>query len=199
MDTTSNNILLMPKLQFRFRVTFTSFGSATGTDSSSSLSLTRQVMDVQRPNLQFDEITIPIYNSTVYLSGKYKWNPITIKIRDDSLGQASKAIGDQLSKQMDFQQMASARSGVDYKFTTIIDVLDGNNGAMAPGVLEQWQLFGCFLTGANYDNLNYGTNDAATISLNIRFDNAYQMSPDGTGTLGSESFKQSIAGDNVNS
>ena len=164
-----NQGLLMPKLQYRFRVNFLNFGT-----SASSVEMTKQVIDVTRPNLDFAEITLPVYNSTMYLAGKHTWNPVTINIRDDASGQVSKLVGQQLQKQMDFVEQASAATGQDYKFQVNIEVLDGGNGANAPQVLETWELYGCFLKTANYNNLNYGTNEAATIQLSIRFDNAVQ-------------------------
>jgi len=164
-----NQGLLMPKLQYRFRVNFLNFGT-----SASTVELTKQVIDVTRPNLDFAEITLPVYNSTMYLAGKHTWNPVTINVRDDASGQVSKLVGQQLQKQMDFVEQASAATGQDYKFQVNIEVLDGGNGANAPQVLETWELYGCFLKTANYNNLNYGTNEAATIQLSIRFDNAVQ-------------------------
>ena len=41
-------------------------------------------------------------------------------------------------------------------------------------------MYGCFIQNVNYNTLNYGENNAATISLSIRFDNAIQ-SPLGSG------------------
>lgn len=164
-----NQGLLMPKLQYRFRVNFLNFGT-----SASTVELTKQVIDVTRPNLDFAEITLPVYNSTMYLAGKHTWNPVTINVRDDASGQVSKLVGQQLQKQMDFVEQASAATGQDYKFQVNIEVLDGGNGANAPQVLETWELYGCFLKTANYNNLNYGTNEAATIQLSIRYDNAVQ-------------------------
>ena len=164
-----NQGLLMPKLQYRFRVNFLNFGT-----SASSVEMTKQVIDVTRPNLDFAEITLPVYNSTMYLAGKHTWNPVTINIRDDASGQVSKLVGQQLQKQMDFVEQASAATGQDYKFQVNVEVLDGGNGANAPQVLETWELYGCFLKTANYNSLNYGTNEAATIQLSIRFDNAIQ-------------------------
>jgi hypothetical protein len=164
-----NQGLLMPKLQYRFRVNFLNFGT-----SASTVELTKQVIDVTRPNLDFAEITLPVYNSTMYLAGKHTWNPVTINVRDDASGQVSKLVGQQLQKQMDFVEQASAATGQDYKFQVNIEVLDGGNGASAPQVLETWELYGCFLKTANYNNLNYGTNEAATIQLSIRYDNAVQ-------------------------
>ena len=165
-----NQGLLMPKLQFRFRVNFINFG----VDASGGLNLTKQVVDVTRPQIQFNEITLPVYNSTLYLAGRYQWNPITVTIRDDASGTVSKAIGQQVQKQLDFVEQSSAATGQDYKFQTNIEVLDGGNGANAPQVLETWELYGCFVQQANYQNLAYSANEAATIQLNIRYDNAIQ-------------------------
>jgi len=170
-----NQGLLMPKLQFRFRVNFLNFGT-----SASSIELTKQVIDCSRPQVQFQEITIPIYNSTMYLAGKHQWQTLPINIRDDASGSVSKLVGQQLQKQMDFVEQASAASGQDYKFQTNIEILDGGNGISTPIVLETWELYGCFVQTANYNTLNYGTNEAVTIALTLRYDNAIQ-SPIGSG------------------
>ena len=170
-----NQGLLMPKLQFRFRVNFLNFGTGGATTE-----LTKQVIDCSRPNLQFTEITIPIYNSTMYLAGKAQWQTVSINIRDDASNSVSKLVGQQLQKQMDFVEQASAATGQDYKFQTNIEILDGGNGTSAPIVLETWELYGCFVQTANYNTLNYGTNEAVTISLTLRYDNAIQ-SPIGSG------------------
>lgn len=171
-----NQGLLMPKLQYRFRVNFLNFG----VDAGAGLSLTKQVIDCSRPQVNFPEITIPVYNSTLYLAGKYAWSPMSVNIRDDAGGTVARAVGQQIQKQLDFVEQASAATGQDYKFQTNIEILDGGNGASTPVVLEAWELYGCFLQNANYNTLNYGTSDVVTISLSIRFDNAIQ-SPIGSG------------------
>ncbi len=163
-----NQGLLMPKLQYRFRVNFLNFGIG------STIELTKQVVDINRPQLTFETITLPVYNSTMYLAGKHTWNELTVNIRDDAGGQVSKLVGQQLQKQVDFVEQASAAAGQDYKFQTNIEILDGGNGTSVPQILETWECYGCFLSGANYNSLNYGTNDAVTISLTIRYDNAIQ-------------------------
>jgi len=171
-----NQGLLMPKLQFRFRVNFLNFGVG----STAGLSLTKQVIDCSRPQVQFDEITVPVYNSTLYLAGKHKWQTLSVNIRDDASGSVSKAVGQQLQKQLDFVEQASAATGQDYKFQTNIQILDGGNGTAAPIVLETWELYGCYLGTANYNTLNYGTSEVVTIALTLRYDNAIQA-PLGSG------------------
>jgi len=170
--------LLMPKLKYRFRVFFENFGPAGS--ATPVTELTKQVVSFARPSLTFEEITLPIYNSTLKLAGKHSWADTTCSVRDDAGGNVSKLIGQQLQKQMDFLEMSSASSGIDYKFTTKVEVLDGGNGNNAPVVLETWELYGCYLKSANYGDLNYGTNEAATIEMGIAYDNANQT-PEGTG------------------
>jgi hypothetical protein len=173
----SNNAqgLLMPKLKYRFRVTFLNFGV-----SNPSTELSKQVMDFTRPNLNFNPITIEVYNSKMYLQGKPEWQPITVNFRDDVNGNVSKLIGEQIQKQFDFAEQASAFSGIDYKFQTIFEVLDGGNGAIAPNVLETWEMYGCFISEVNYGSFDYKENDPATIQLQLKYDNALQT-PLGSG------------------
>jgi len=170
--------LLMPKLKYRFRVQFENFGVSKPTTE-----LTKQVMSFTRPNLSFEEITLPIYNSTLKLAGKHTWADATCEIRDDASGSISKLIGEQLQKQMDFLEMASAASGIDYKFTTVVEVLDGGNGASTPVVLETWNLYGCYLKSADYGALNYGESAPVTVNMTIAYDNANQGEGQGVGTL----------------
>ena len=174
-QSASNQGLLMPKLKYRFRVVFENFGVSTPRTE-----LTKQVVDFKRPTVSFDPIVIPIYNSELKLSGKAHWTDVTCTLRDDASGAVSRLVGEQLQKQMDFLEMSSAASGIDYKFTTKVEVLDGGNGANEPVVLETWELYGCYLKGANYGDLNYGSNEAATIEMTIAYDNANQT-PEGTG------------------
>ena len=171
----SNQGLLMPKLQYRFRVTLENFGVSTPTTE-----LTKQVVDITRPNVSFEQITVDVYNSKVFLAGKHTWEPITLNLREDVSNNVQKLVGEQLQKQFDFFEQSSAASGSDYKFVTRIEILDGGNGANAAGVLETFELYGAYLESANYNTLAYATNDPVQIALVIRYDNAIQT-PQGTG------------------
>lgn len=167
--------LLMPKLKYRFRVIFENLGVSTPRSE-----LTKQVMDFTRPNLSFQPIDIPIYNSTLKLAGKHEWQDVTCTLRDDAGGEVAKLIGEQLQKQLDFVEQASAASGIDYKFISRCEILDGGNGASTPTVLETWELYGCYLSAVDYGNLDYSANDPVTMALTIRYDNALQT-PIGSG------------------
>jgi hypothetical protein len=173
----SNNAqgLLMPKLKYRFRVTFLNFGV-----SNPSTELSKQIITFARPNVSFNPITLDVYNSKMYLMGKPEWQAVQCEVRDDVNGSVSRLIGEQIQKQFDFAEQASAFSGIDYKFQTIFEVLDGGNGAIAPNALETWELYGCFISEVNYNSFDYKASEEATITMTLRYDNALQT-PIGTG------------------
>ena len=163
--------MLMPKLKYRYRVMFENFGTSTPTTE-----LTKQVSEAARPNVQFDNQEIWAYNSRVNYAGRPKWQPMTVKLRDDVTGSVSKLVGEQMQKQFDFFEQSSAASGGDYKFLMRVEMLDGGNGANTPNVLETWECYGCYVTQANYNTLSYTDQALLTIDLTIQPDNCIQTS-----------------------
>ena len=166
----------MPKLQYRFRVLLDNFGTTGGPDGTRELS--RQVVDVTRPNITFEQMTIDAYNSRTYLAGKHTWDPITLTLREDANNNVQKVVGQQLQRQFDFFEQSSAVSSGSYKFQTSIEILDGGNGANGAAVIDRFRLVGCYIESANYNSLAYATNEAVTTTLTIRYDNAIQFGAD---------------------
>jgi hypothetical protein len=167
--------ILMPKLQYRFRVSFLNFG---GTDAKV---LTQNVNSVKRPQLTFQEVAIDSYNSKVYVQGKHEWSDTNVVVRDDISNSVSKLVGRQLQRQLNHFQQTTPAVASDFKFDMHIEVLDGTN----QGETEVWYLEGCFLKDVDYSEGNYTTNDPVTITMSIRYDNAthYQGSNDIDGRL----------------
>lgn len=175
-----NQGLLMPKLQYRFRVVFQGFGVSFDRRAE----LTKQIVSFARPTVTFADIVLDVYNSKVKLAGKPEWQEISAVIRDDASGNVSRMVGEQLQKQFDFYEQASAASGIDYKFVTRLEMLDGGNGTDGPNVLEVWEILGCYLSSVNYNEANYANSEAVTISLTLKFDSALQTN----GTVGVGTF-----------
>lgn len=169
--------LLMPKLKYRFRVTLDGFGVA-GTPATE---LTKQVMNVTRPEVSFEEIKLAVYNSTVKLAGRHSFADAKLTVRDDVSGAVSKKVGEQLQKQFDFYEQSGAASGIDYKFMMRVEILDGGNGAYTPTILEAFEFHGCFLKVATYQGGDYTSNDPLDIAMTITYDNAVQV--DAAGAL----------------
>ena len=72
-------------------MTLENFGVSTPTTE-----LTKQVIDVTRPTVNFEELEIPVYNSRAYLAGRPTWEPITLNLREDVNNSVQKLVGEQL-------------------------------------------------------------------------------------------------------
>lgn len=164
VPTTSGSTIMMPKLQYRFRVNMLNFGLAGGTND-----FTSNVISVTRPSLTHDEVILDAYNSRAYLAAKHTWEPITITLRDDMNNSVSRHVASQLQKQLNHGLQSAPAAGKDYKFGLVVEQLDGSQ----PGVvIETWSLNGCFIQNVNYGENNYTTSDVMQITLQIRYDAA---------------------------
>ena len=179
-QTASTQGLLMPKLQYRFRITF----DGLGISAADLVEMTKQVVSFNRPTVNFANTDIHVYNSVVRLAGKHEWSDCAITLRDDVNNNVSRLIGEQLQKQFDFYEQASASAGLAYKFKTRCEMLDGGNGNFEPRILETWELYGCYIREANYSEINYANGDPVQIQLSLRFDNAIQTDATGTTPVG---------------
>jgi hypothetical protein len=184
--------LLMPKLKYRFRVTLENFGITKPVTE-----LTKQVVTAARPQVQFENQIIHVYNSQIKYAGKPTWQSLAISVRDDVGGNVTKVVGEQLQKQFDFFEQASAYAGADYKFLTRIEMLDGGNGAFDAGVLETWECVGCYLQTVNYNELAYAESTPMEIALTIEFDNAIQVDKSGNPVGLGANVGRSIAQDSA--
>lgn len=174
-QSASTQGLLMPKMKYRFRAIFENFGVSTD-----KVELTKQVVSIARPNVNFNPFAIDVYNSKVNLVGKPSWETTNVVLRDDAGGNVSKLVGEQIQKQFDFAEQSSASSGIDYKFLLKFEMLDGGNGANEANILETWELYGAFVSQVNYGDMSYSESSAAEITLTVTYDNAVQT-PNGTG------------------
>lgn len=179
-DNAGNTTTIMPKLQYRFRVTFIGDGfSATPT---------RSVISVSRPGLTHDEVLIDAYNSRINLAGKHTWDPITCVIRDDVDSAVLRELNNQLNRQVDFANQSSPRAGSGYKFQMKVETLDGANPT--PGILDTFELAGCFIQNIQYGEMAYASSEQVQMTLSIRYDNAEIFDAAGTATLTGETPDQ---------
>ena len=163
----SNGTTLMPKLQYRFRVTFTRLGTESRHDV-----VTQNVISVSRPSLTHEEVVVDSYNSKMYLAGKHTWETLTLTLRDDMTSEVIKQLGSQLNMQVDHADQSSAVAGASYKFEMKIETLDGGNGDTPAQPFDVWELKGCYLQGVAYGDLNYATSDMVQVTATIRYDHA---------------------------
>lgn len=182
-DTAGSTTTIMPKLQYRFRVTFLGEGfTATPT---------RSVMTVSRPSLQHEEIPIDAYNSKIYLAGKHIWDPVNITLRDDVDGVVLRELNNQLNRQIDHANQSAPRAGAAYKFTTKVETLDGGNPD--PGVLDTFELAGCYISNIQYGDMAYSTSDQVQVTVTLRYDNCEIYDAAGNPTLTGATIDQTLS------
>jgi len=175
-DNQGNTTTIMPKLAYRFRVTFIGDGfSATPT---------RSVISVTRPSLTHDEVVLDAYNSRIYLAGKHTWDPISVVIRDDVDSAVLRELNNQLNRQVDHANQASSRAGSGYKFQMTVESLDGANPT--PGVLDKFELAGCYISNIQYGDMDYSNSGQVNVTVQIRYDNAEIYDAAGNATLTGE-------------
>lgn len=155
--------LLQLKYKNRFRIRVVNFGPIAG-----GLDFTQQVQSAGKPKISHEPIEVHSYNSLAYYAGKHKWESINVTLKDDQTNTVAKMVGHQLQKQMNHLEQTAFAAGINYKFVTIIETMDGGNDT----VLESWTLEGCFLENVEFSELEYSESGFQTIALTIRYDNA---------------------------
>ena len=185
---------VMPKMQFRFRVTFSGLGEVGGESANGvgagAISVSQNVISVTRPGITYDESTLDVYNSRIYMIGKHSWDPITLVVRDDVGGDVVAAVNAQLASQTDHATQQTPRINGDFKFGMNIDMLNGNHGG-SDIVSETFGLQGCMLTGVQFGDMAYSASEMVQITMTIRYDNAIHNLQNGTDTLGKASASTS--------
>jgi hypothetical protein len=103
----------------------------------------------------------------MYMMGKHTWEPVTITLRDDIANNLTKLVGRQLQSQLDHRNQTGPAAGTNYKFSTLIEILNGNSATP----IEQIQLEGCFLQNVDYSQGDYASSDPVQIILTLQYDN----------------------------
>ena len=166
-----------PKRQFRFLVSIPNMADAA---QFYARSVTKPGFTVTQANHKF-------LNHTFYYPGKVEWNTVTVSLVDPV---SPDATGDILS--------ILRRSG--YNVPSNLDATSGNesmstigkgnaNAALGEGViraldedgnfLEEWTLNNPFIVGVSFNNYDYSAEELSTVDLEIRYDWASYVIPDG--------------------
>ncbi len=118
-----------------------------------------------RPTISTNEVPMPFINHTRYLAGRTTFGTMGVTLYDPIAPSGAQQVMEWVRTHF---ESVSGRSGYAdfYKRDCQIKMLDPIGT-----VVELWDVKGAFITEANYGDLNYDTNDAAEISLTLRFDN----------------------------
>ncbi len=118
-----------------------------------------------RPSVTIGETEIQYINSRRYLAGKSSFEAITVTLHDPIAPSGAQQVMEWVRTH---SETVSGRAGYAdfYKRDCQIKMLDP-----VGTVVELWDMKGCFLTNANFNDLSYEDEAPVEISLTIRFDN----------------------------
>jgi hypothetical protein len=117
-----------------------------------------------RPNFTVNATEIPFLNTSTYVAGRFKWNPISVKFRDPIGPSAAQALMEWVRL---CAESVTGRMGyaAGYKKNVNLEMLDPTGV-----VVEKWVLEGTFLTGVNFGSLGYSADAIATIDATLQMD-----------------------------
>jgi hypothetical protein len=121
-----------------------------------------KVQKFTRPKMSINSVEIPFVNQRNYVAGQYKWDELNITFLDP--------IGPSTSQQlMEWVRLhaesLTGRMGyaAGYKKNILLKALDPT------GVeVEKWFLEQCMITGIDFGDNDYGSDDLTNITLNIQ-------------------------------
>mgnify|MGYP003112086398 FL=1 len=119
-----------------------------------------------RPQITFDEVELNHMNTTRYVKGKGKWQALQVTLYDPVVPSAAQAVMEWVRLS---HESVTGRDGYSdfYKKEVTFNVL-GPVG----DVVEEWILKGCYITDANFGDLDFSSSDPVEIILSLRYDYA---------------------------
>lgn len=120
------------------------------------------VSSASRPSISIGNTEIPFLNTSSYVAGRYKWETITIQLRDPIGPSASQAVMEWVRLHA---ESVTGRMGyaVGYKRDLMIEMLDPVGTSVSLWILKQ-----CQITNAKFGDLSYDQDDIATIDLELQ-------------------------------
>jgi hypothetical protein len=122
------------------------------------------VETASRPKITIGAKEIEFLNTSTFVSGRFKWDPMTIKFRDPIGPSAAQALMEWVRLHA---ESVTGRMGYasGYKKNLDLEMLDPTGV-----VVEKWIMQGCLITGADFGALSYASDALAEISVTIQPD-----------------------------
>jgi len=122
------------------------------------------VESTKRPSIKINSVAIPFLNTETYVAGKFNWDTINVTFRDPIGPSAAQALMEWVRLHA---ESVTGRMGyaAGYKKDIDLELLDPTGV-----VVEKWILQGTFLSGVDFQDLNYGQDGLATINATLRPD-----------------------------
>jgi hypothetical protein len=124
------------------------------------------LQSAKRPSIKQPAKEIPFLNTSTYVLGRYTWDEMNITLFDPIGPSASQAVMEWVRLH---SESVTGRQGYacGYKRDCELEMLDPTGV-----VVSKWILKNTMCTSADFGDLQYSSDDLATITLGIRFDYA---------------------------
>jgi len=122
------------------------------------------VESTSRPKLSITSKEIEFLNTSTFVAGRFKWEPLSVKFRDPIGPSATQAVMEWIRT---CAESVTGRMGyaAGYKKNVDLEMLDPTGV-----VVEKWILEGVFLTGYDGGSLAYNSDNIASISCQMVMD-----------------------------
>jgi hypothetical protein len=124
------------------------------------------VKAMNRPTIQFETIALDHINVKRKLQGRGDWQDISITLYDPIVPSAAQKVMDWI--RLGHESITGRRGYADFYKKDITFYLLGPVGDK----IEQWTLKGAFIQQANFGELDFSSNEVATIELTLSYDYA---------------------------
>ena len=124
------------------------------------------VKAANRPTIQFETVTLDHINVKRKLKGKGEWQDITITLYDPIVPSGAQAVMEWI--RLGHESITGRDGYADFYKKDITFYMLGPVGDK----IEQWTLKGAFISQANFGDLDFSSNDPATIELTLTYDYA---------------------------
>lgn len=162
----------MVEVRRKHRWVFEVLGRGTGQFSQAELLMLKSA---SRPTIKFEEAEMHHNQEVAYFAGKQSWEPITMTWYDaEQNPDISRGIYHWIETVVNMQSMAVAHPRF-YKRTAALIMLDGTGQTT-----EQWSMMGTWPTLANFQELDYSSNEMQTCECTMRYDRAVRARFDGS-------------------
>ena len=123
------------------------------------------VASTNRPSISIGDKKIDFINSYRRVSGKLEFGDLSVKLHDPIAPSGAQQVTEWIRTHY---ESVSGRAGYAdfYKRDIQLKMLDP-----VGTVVELWDIKGAFITSANFNSLDYGSDDIMTIDLTVKFDN----------------------------
>ena len=124
------------------------------------------IKTANRPQIDFEEIELDHINVKRYVKGKGAWQQLAVTLYDPVVPSAAQAVMEWVRLS---HESVTGRDGYSdfYKKDITFNVL----GPVGDKV-EEWTLKGTFIQSANFNDLDWSSNDPVDIELTLRYDYA---------------------------